>query len=99
MNHFGEHIKNLRLKRNLLQRQLAALLETDTAFISKLEKGDKRASREQVIKMAAFFNISQDDLLSLWLGEKVYDVLKNEVMAKKALKVAEKKINYDSVKK
>lgn len=92
MNHFGEHIRQLREQRKLLQRQLAALLETDTAFISKLEKGDKKASRDQVLKLAEFFKVSVDDLLSLWLGEKVFDVLKNETVARKALKIAEKKI-------
>ncbi len=93
MNHFGEHIKKLRVQRNLLQRQLAAILETDTAFISKLEKGDKKATREQVIKLAVIFKVNKDELISLWLGEKVYDVLKDEEMAKKALKVAKKKID------
>jgi transcriptional regulator with XRE-family HTH domain len=92
MNHFGEHIKQLREQRKLLQRQVAAALETDTAFVSKFEKGDKKATREQVFKLADFFNVDKDELLSLWLAEKVYDVLKDEDVAKEAMQIAEEKL-------
>ncbi|HBX52044.1 MAG TPA: XRE family transcriptional regulator [Bacteroidales bacterium] len=78
--------------KKILQRQLAALLETDTAFISKLEKGNKKAFREQVLKLADYFNIDKDELLTLWLGEKIYDVIKDESVTQKALKIAEKRI-------
>ena len=51
-NYFGEKIKELREKKNLLLRQIAAHLEADTALISKIEKGDRKASKEQAIKIA-----------------------------------------------
>ncbi len=92
MNHFGEHIKQLREQSNLLQRQVAAALETDTAFVSKFENGDKKATREQVFKLADFFKVDKDELLSLWLAEKVYDVLKDEDVAKEAMQIAEEKL-------
>jgi len=97
MHNFGEHIKQLREQRTLLQRQVASIL--DTAYISKFEKGEKRATREQVLKLADFFKVSKDDLLSRWLSEKIYEILKNEKVAKKALKIAQKKLNIIKINK
>ena len=58
-----------------------------------MEKGERQARREHVLLLADLFNVDREELLSLWLGEKVYDVLKNEDVAIQALKVAEKKID------
>lgn len=98
MGQFNTYIRKLREERNIRQREVAAYLKADTAFISKLEKGERQARREQVLLLAEFFNISKDELLSLWLAEKVYDVLKDEDVANEALKVAEGKINYEKGK-
>ena len=98
MGQFNEYIRKLREERNLRQREVAAYLKADTAFISKLEKGERQVRREQVLLLADLFNIAKDELLSLWLAEKVYEVLKDEDVANEALKVAEGKINYEKRK-
>ena len=99
MSQFSEHIRSLREKRKIRQREVAAYLHADTSFVSKLEKGERMARREQVLLLAELFNVDKEELLSLWLGEKVYDVLKNEKVAKEALKVAELKISFNEKKK
>jgi len=103
MSQFSEHIRSLREERKIRQREVATCLKADTAFVSKLEKGERQARREQVLLLAELFNVDKEELLSLWLGEKVYDVLKNESakggVAKQALKVAENKIDYNNKKK
>ena len=48
---FGNRIRELRDKQGVLQRQLAALSEIDTPMFSKIERGDRRAKREHVIKL------------------------------------------------
>ena len=53
---FGNRIKELREEQGLLQRQLAAFLEIDTPMFSKIERGDRRAKREQVIKLADYLH-------------------------------------------
>lgn len=53
---FGNRIRELRDKQGVLQRQLAALLEIDTPMFSKIERGDRRAKREQVIKLAEYLH-------------------------------------------
>ena len=63
----GNKIKELRDKHEVLQRQLAAYLEIDTPMFSKIERGDRRAKRSQVILLAKYFHIDEKEMLTLWL--------------------------------
>ena len=92
MNQFGDRIRQLREQKGLLQRQVAHQLEMDTPMLSKIERGERNAKREQVTILSKIFTVPEDDLLSLWLADKVYDVVKDEDVALKAMYVAEKEI-------
>jgi len=48
----GEKLKELREAKGLMQRQVAAELEVDTAYISKMENNDKPVSLKHLKKMA-----------------------------------------------
>lgn len=88
----GERIKELRAEHGVLQRQLAALLEIDTPMFSKIERGDRRAKRTQVIQLAEYFNIDKNELLTLWLADKVLDAVEDEDELKHdAIEVAQRK--------
>ncbi len=71
-------IKELRIKHEVLQRQLAVYLEIDTPMFSKIERGDRRAKRSQVILLAKYFHIDEKEMLTLWLADKVLDALDGE---------------------
>ena len=88
----GKRIKELREEQKLLQRQLAAILEIDTPMFSKIERGDRRAKREQVITLAQQFKVDESELLILWLADKVLDALKegDDKLKQEAIKVAQK---------
>ena len=89
----GERIRELRAEHGVLQRQLAALLEIDTPMFSKIERGDRRAKRTQVIQLAEYFNIDKNELLTLWLADKVLDAVEDEDELKHdAIEVAQKRI-------
>ena len=45
---FTEKIKELRIQNQMPQRQIAAALEIDTATYCKIEKGERKAKKEQV---------------------------------------------------
>ncbi|MGQ1910982.1 helix-turn-helix domain-containing protein [Marinifilum sp. RC60d5] len=83
----GKRIRELREERELLQRQLAAELEIDTPMFSKIERGDRKAKREQVVKMAKLFEVDQEELISLWLAGQIYGIVKNENEALNALEI------------
>lgn len=74
----GNKIKALRDEQGVLQRQLAAYLEIDTPMFSKIERGDRRAKRNQVILLAKYFQIDEKEMLTLWLADKVLDALAGE---------------------
>lgn len=74
---FGNKIKELRDEQGILQRQLAALLEIDTPMFSKIERGDRKAKREQVIKLAEYFHQDDKEMLTLWLADKFIDAVKD----------------------
>lgn len=92
MNHFGEKIRQLREFKGMLQRELALELIIDAPMLSKIESGDRSAKREQVALLSKIFNVPEEDLLSLWLAEKVFDVVKNEEVALRAMLVVENEL-------
>ena len=74
----GNKIRSLRDEQGILQRQVAAYLEIDTPMFSKIERGDRRAKRSQVIQMATYFKVDEKKMLTLWLADKVLDALEGE---------------------
>lgn len=89
---FGEHIKQLREQNQLLQRQLANALDMDTAMLSKIERGERRAKREHIPIIASLLKTNEKELFTLWFADQVYNLIKEENNASEILQVAEKKI-------
>ena len=92
---FGKKIRELRDENGVLQRQLAALLEIDTPMFSKIERGDRRAKREQVIKLAEYFHQDEKEMLTIWLADKFIDAVEDEQdrdLCNDAIIIAQEKI-------
>ncbi len=95
----GEKLKELREAKGLVQRQVAAELELDTAYISKMESNEKPVSRNHLKKLAVLLGIDEEELLTLWLADKVYDMVKEEGVAVKALSITMEELNKPKTKK
>jgi DNA-binding XRE family transcriptional regulator len=89
---FTERINQSRERCQVPQRVLAAALEIDTATYCKIEKGERKTKREQVFIIAKLLKADKDELLSLWLAEQVYSVVKDDEHAGKALNIVAKKL-------
>lgn len=74
----GNKIKSLRNEQGILQRQVAAYLEIDTPMFSKIERGDRRAKRSQVSQLAKYFHVDENEMLTLWLADKILDAVEGE---------------------
>ncbi len=86
---FTEKIKELRIQNQMPQRQIAAALDIDTATYCKIEKGERKAKKEQVAILSKVFHIELTELLTLWLADKVTDVISDEhIVASDALSMA-----------
>lgn len=86
-------LKEAREQECLLLRQVAAAVNTDTAMISKFEKGERKPTREQIRLLAQVLKIDEKELLISYLSDKVAADLAGEHIAKEVLKVAAKKID------
>ncbi|MBU3821457.1 helix-turn-helix domain-containing protein [Flavobacteriaceae bacterium XHP0103] len=93
MTNFGEHIRTLREKRNLLLRELAANLNMDVAYLSKIERGNRMARREQVIAFAKELKEDENQLLKMWMAEQIVELVKDEKDSTEILNIAKQKIS------
>ena len=88
---FADKIKELREKKQMVQRQFAAALEMDTPMYSKIERGDRRAKREQITIIAQLLQTDENTLVTLWLADKIISAIGDEKkFAEKAFNVAQK---------
>ena len=64
-------------------------------MFSKIERGDRRAKREQVIKLAKYLQQDEKEMLTLWLADKFIDAVEDEQerdLCNDAILVAQEKI-------
>lgn len=94
MKYFGDYIRELREEKNLPLRKVAAFLDIDTSVLSKIERGERQATKENVIKIAEFFSLNEVQLINDYLGEYIAKLVYQENNIAEILKVAEKKIEY-----
>lgn len=87
---FSERIKELRIQNQMPQRQLAAALDIDTATYCKIEKGERKAKREQVEIIANVLKTDKEELITFWLADKVCRLIKDENNTTQILKVVQK---------
>ena len=99
MESFGDKIRQLRVDKGLPLRTVAAYLKMDQGILSKMERGQRKASRTLVVKLAKYFKVKESELIVLWLSDKLAFELMNEEHAVKALHLAEEKVVYKPVNK
>lgn len=94
MRLFPEKIHQLREEKNLFQKDLAEVLSIDTPAYCRIEKGERRARRDQVITLARYLNEDKEEFITLWLADQVSVVLSTDIkIAKRVLSLADQSIN------
>lgn len=91
-------MRALREAKGLVQRQVAAELEVDTAYISKMENNEKPVSRQYLKKLSLLLGIAEEELQTLWLAEKLYDLAKDEEVGLRAMEAAEEELKIQKKK-
>ncbi len=90
----GELIREKRELKGFLLREVSTQIGIDTAILSKIERGERKATKEQIIKLADILEIDKSLVLTQYLSEKILYEIQNEDFGMEALKVAEKTIKY-----
>ena len=93
----GEKLKVLREAKGLVQRQVAAALEVDTAYISKMESNEKPVSRNHLKKLSKLLGIAEKELFAIWLADKVYELVKDEEVALHVLSITKEELKNRKV--
>ena len=94
MSTTGQKLRELREKAGLTLRKAAMQADIDVAILSKMERGERKLTKELILKLAEMYNEKPEKLIVDFLSEKVIYDLKDEEFGPEALKVAEKKLKY-----
>ena len=91
---FTRRIKQLREQCQLPQRKVAEALDIDSATYCKIERGERKAKREQIFVIAKLLDADKDELLTLWLADQVTAVVADEKeLSNTVLNIAKNRIN------
>jgi HTH-type transcriptional regulator, competence development regulator len=96
---FGETLRKLRERSNMPLRELASELEIDQSTLSKIERNERKATRELIEKISNIFNVKEKELTINFMSDIVAYELINEEHSIDILKVAEEKLEYLKTKK
>lgn len=99
MKSLGERIRELRIAGGLLLRVVAAQLHIDPSLLSRIERGEKHPTRDQVLQLAKILKTDDSDLLAIYLSDRIVYELRGEKLALRAIQIAEKRIAYGKGKK
>ncbi|MCF6308686.1 MAG: helix-turn-helix domain-containing protein [Flavobacteriaceae bacterium] len=94
MKSLGNILKIAREEKEMILRKVSAEVDIDQSLISKFEKNERKPTKEQLIRLAKFYNLSEQELIINWYSEKIAEDLKYTQATTEILRVAEEKINY-----
>ena len=99
----GQRIRNYRTQKGLSQEKLAELAGCHPTYIGQLERGEKNAPQESVVKIASAMDISLSELFDKLgksggnnIAAKCYDLVasKNEAEQKQLYKMLQEMDKY-----
>lgn len=98
MKSFGEIIKSFRQEKELPLRAVAKEIGIDTSMLGKLEKNERRPSKDLIKKLSKYYNTDEQDLLIALMSDNVANELIGNENAMKILKIAQEKIKNNTKK-
>jgi transcriptional regulator with XRE-family HTH domain len=94
-SNLGRHIKNIREKSKKTLHQVAIGADIDSTILSKIERGERFPTVEQIKRLADFYGISEELLKTKFIAEKIIkDYGLNDTTLNAILLVREEFMNY-----
>lgn len=87
-------LREARITKGIVIRNLAQACGLDPALVSKFEKGHRLPNEENLKVLAKALDLSFDELRKVWLAERVYQILADERDASDILALAESRVEY-----
>ncbi|MEN9521855.1 MAG: hypothetical protein RL065_232 [Bacteroidota bacterium] len=94
METLATFLKEARIKKGLMVREVAQALKIDQALVSKFEKGSRKPTRNQLPQLAEILSVEESKLKVLYLSAKILYELAHEENALEILQLAEEQIGY-----
>jgi len=94
MKSFKEIIREARINQGLILREVSASIGIDQTIINKYELGERKPTKDQVIKLANVYSLNVDELIIAWKSDILSYELQDDELAERILKVAEDKVKY-----
>lgn len=94
MENIGQIIRRLREEKGEPLRKVAGYLDIDQAILSKIERGQRKANRKQIEKLAKYFGADKKEMLVAWLSDRILYEIIDEELGEEALKAAEERMRY-----
>ncbi|MGB0885299.1 MAG: Fic family protein [Chitinophagales bacterium] len=94
MSTLAQLLKQNRLERDLKLTDVSGALKIDNALVSKIERGDRFATKKQIEAFIEFYKLDKKAIITQWMSEKILEELKYEEYALDVLYAAEEKIKY-----
>lgn len=63
--HYYKRIKEIREDRDIKQKEIAEILQTDQSYYSKYERGLHPMTADQIIILCKYYNLSADYMLGI----------------------------------
>lgn len=71
MSTLGLHLRELRKGRSETLHQVSKGTDIDSPLLSKIERGERLPTNEQVIRLAEYFGVEQSDLKAQQTAERI----------------------------
>jgi len=94
MSTAGEKLRDIREKAGLTLRKAAMKADIDVAVLSKVERGERKLTKELILRLSELYNVKPEKLIIGFLSEKILYEIRDEEFGLEALKVAEKELKY-----
>lgn len=100
INPFGDKIRTLRKQKKWTLKKVSDLLRVDQAILSKAERGIRKLTKPQVMKLISIFEVSPEILLTPWVAEKVASTIgEDHEFAEEALKLSRQVVAFRNFQK
>jgi transcriptional regulator with XRE-family HTH domain len=71
MSALGQYIRELRKKRVETLHQVSKGTDIDTPLLSKIERGGRLPTNEQIVRLALYYGVAEADLKAQQTAEKI----------------------------
>lgn len=91
----GQYLRSLRIQKGLTLHQVAKEADIDSPMLSKIERGGRLPTQDQLKRLSVFFQVSESELKVMHTAEKIikeYGV--NDTTYNAAIMVCEQMVPY-----